>query len=207
MSESSSSVGGSMSLDAQLDALADELGRVAAGMEREYQHERDLRAAEHRAVMAEWNLRLAAVADLERRLAERLGTLKDGAPGERGEPGRSVALADVEPMIDTAVEKVLASWERPKDGKSVSIDELAPLVESLVTNAVAGIPPAARGDPGPPGRDFDPAEMELVRQALARVEDGLKDIVDRDRQALESDEAVGQRVAAALGVRVEFGHN
>lgn len=87
MSESSSSVGGSMSLDAQLDALADELGRVAAGMEREYQHERDLRAAEHRAVMAEWNLRLAAVADLERRLAERLGTLKDGAPGERGERG------------------------------------------------------------------------------------------------------------------------
>jgi hypothetical protein len=69
------------------DAAADAVARAIAGVQREAARERELRDAEHRAVMADLRACLASVADAERRLTERLATVKDGAPGEPGRDG------------------------------------------------------------------------------------------------------------------------
>lgn len=84
------------------------------------------------------------------------------------EPGKSVTLDDVRPLIEEAaqkavavlpvpeakevdmgavgatiaaeVERVLSGWERPQDGKSVKAEELAPIVAECVQKAVDALP-------------------------------------------------------------------
>lgn len=53
-----------------------------------------------------------------------------------GEPGRSIELADVEPLVKAAVDAI----PRPQDGQSVTVDDVAPLIASEVAKAVAALP-------------------------------------------------------------------
>lgn len=128
------------SLRSFTDAAADAVARSIATTEREAKRERELREAQFAARMAELETRISAVSEIERRLAERLDTLKDGEPGrdgrdgidgvsgqdgKDGRDGASVTVKDVEPMLREAAavaaretaETILATWDRPANGK------------------------------------------------------------------------------------------
>lgn len=72
------------SLSSFIDAATDAIAREVANLRREAQREKELRDAEHRALLAE--LRLSA-ADLHRQVETRLEMLKDGEPGAPGLKG------------------------------------------------------------------------------------------------------------------------
>jgi hypothetical protein len=160
-------------LTAFIDAAADRVARVIASVQREAQRERDVREAQFAARMAELETRLAAVAQLERQVADRLATLKDGEPGRDGSDGKDGADADPE-VIRALVVEAVAQIPRPKDGvdgkegpagKSVTIEDVTPLIEARVAEAMAAIPvprdgvdgkdgaPGERGPEGPAGKD------------------------------------------------------
>lgn len=157
------------------DAAAAAVAREIATLRREAARERESFAAEMRAVRAEWEARLAALAETERRLADRIAALKDGAPGRDGVDGNagadgiSVSAEDVLPALlaraDAAVaetvERVLDGWARPKDGRDGAAAD-PEVVRALVVEAVAAIPApkdgkdgrdGADGQDGAPGRD------------------------------------------------------
>lgn len=75
-------------MNAFIEAGVDALGRAIADFEREATRREELRSAEYRARLAELDARLASIAEVERRLAERMATLKDGRDGVDGAPGR-----------------------------------------------------------------------------------------------------------------------
>lgn len=73
-----------MQLKAFTDAASDAVARAIAGVQREASRAEELRAAEHRAFMAEQR---EAAAVLLRRIEERLAAVRDGIDGKDGEPG------------------------------------------------------------------------------------------------------------------------
>ncbi len=147
------------------EAAAGAVAREIASLRREVSRERETFAAEMRAARAEWEARLAAVVETERRLNERIATIKDGRDGTNGADGASVSVDDVMPAIlartDAAVaenvERVLAGWERPKDGASVTVADVEPVLREMV----AALPPATNGKDG---ADADP---EVIRSMVA----------------------------------------
>lgn len=147
------------------DAAADAVARVIAGVQRDAQQERELRAAEHRARLAELDARIASVAALELKVSERLASLKDG------EAGHSVSVEDVTPVILAEVERLFASIPPPKDGdpgKDADPDLVAALVDEKVRAAVEALPPAE------PGRsitleDVEPLIQERIASAVASL--------------------------------------
>lgn len=152
-------------LKAFIDAARDSVAREIATVRREAQREREAFAAEMRAVRAEWDARLSSVAEIERRLAERLASVKDGEPGRDGAPGvdgvngadgrdgASVSAEDVAALIGAKVEHVLSTWERPQDGRSVTVDEVAPMIADAVATAFAAIQQPKDGRDGADGKD------------------------------------------------------
>lgn len=109
-------------LKAFTDAAADAVARAIASVQREAQREREVRDAEHRARIAELDARIVSVGSLEKQIAERLASLKDGENGRDGrdgvdgQPGRDADPEFIAVSITENVERVLATWERPKDG-------------------------------------------------------------------------------------------
>lgn len=79
--------GSNVNLTAFTDAAADRIARSVAAMQRDAAHERELREAQFAARMAELDARIAGVTELERRLTERLASVKDGEPGKDGRDG------------------------------------------------------------------------------------------------------------------------
>lgn len=185
------------SLRSFIDAAADAVARAIAGFQREAIRERELREAQFAARMAELDARVSAVAELERRVAERLASLKDGEPGKSvtiddlapmvetciaravaalpapkdGEDGRSVTAEDVRPILADLVAEAMRSVPAPRDGKDADPQVVAALVEEHVARAVAAIPPA---EPGPPGKsvteeDVAPMLARMVREAVASL--------------------------------------
>ena len=84
-----------------------------------------------------------------------------------GEPGRSVTVEDVAPLIKERVASAVAAIPRPKDGepgRSVTVEDVAPLIKEQVASAVAAIPrpkdgeKGEKGDPGEKGDKGDPGE-------------------------------------------------
>lgn len=117
--------------------------------------------------MAELGYRIESVADLERRLSERLATLKDGRDGA---DGVSLTIEDVRPAIAEYVDKVLAGWERPKDGQSVTIEDVEPMMREMISEAVAEIPAPKDGKDGRDGKSVDPSEIErMIADAVAAL--------------------------------------
>lgn len=176
----------SSTLAAFTDAAADRVARLIAETRREAQREREVREAQFVAKMAELDARIASVAEIERRMGEKLATLKDG------EPGKSVTVDDVLPVLTEAVERaaaervesILASWERPKDGKSITVEDVAPMLNEAivkladdireavpkhVSEAVAAIPVPKDGEPGKDAVAPTAEEIAgLVREDIAR---------------------------------------
>jgi hypothetical protein len=141
-----------------LDALAAELGAVAGQIEREAALRIDAALSDIRRVDAERELRFTA---LERRVETAIAGIKNG------EPGASVTLGDVEPIVRDAVQAAVAGLPAPKDGepgRDVDMGQIAALVDEAVSKAVGQIPVPADG------KDADPSLIaELVTAAVSSL--------------------------------------
>lgn len=69
-------------------------------------------------------------------------------PAKDGEPGASVSVADLEPVVAEAVSKAVAEIPVPKDGESVPVEEVRRMIDEEVAKALASVPPAKDGEPG-----------------------------------------------------------
>jgi hypothetical protein len=170
------------------DAAGDAVAKAIAGLQRDAARDRELMAAEHRARLAELEARIAAVAELERRVAAKLDTIKDG------EPGRSVTVEDVAPMLEAEVARQVAEIPPPKpdfDGMQEvrgQVEDLRrqlnftietvqqrfddipeppelPDIPALVNEAVAALP-APRDGKSVTVEDVAPLLNELVAKAV-----------------------------------------
>lgn len=134
-------------------------------------------------------------ADLIRQLvAEAVAALPPAEPGKDGkdfEPD----MAEVERLLNAAVDRRFADLAPPKDGASVTIEDFRPLIDDAVAVAVAALPP---GEPGEPGADADPATIaRMVDEAVALVpspKDGTSVTIEDVRPLI--DDAVASAVAA-----------
>ena len=90
-----------------IDDLASELGAIVARIERELRQRFDALSAELRAKTAEMELRAVtaerATADM---VSARMATLRNG---EDGQPGTSITVEDVAPLIAAEVAKAVAA--------------------------------------------------------------------------------------------------
>ena len=165
-----------------LDDLADALAVIAGRIERETSLRIDRALADLRRVDAERELRLQ---NLERAVADRVASVKDGAPGRDADPDVVVRL------VNEAVELRVAAIRVPQDGKSVTIDELRPVVEEVV----AAIPKAVDG------KDADPEVMrQMVDEAIAHAAAGIPAGRDgKDAAPADIEREVNRAVAAAMG--------
>ncbi len=179
-----------MSASAQLqaftDAAADRLVRSIVEFRQEIGREKELRDAQFAARMAELETRISAVSELERRLADRLATLKDGEPGRDGVDGRDGENGrdgtdgrDGDPGKDGRDGVDGADGEPGRDG----------------TDGKDGVD-------GQPGKDADPALVEaLVRSTVEEVLstwERPKDGADgRDGASVTADDVLPELAAAA----------
>ena len=192
------------------DSLRDALGQVIAAERRQWQRDRELIEAQARLAIAELR---AEIAELRQAFSEkvdaRLATLKDG------EPGKSVTLDDVAPMIAERVQSAVAlavpdavarvdvgrlvrdavadavsAIPVPWDGRDIDPAD----VRQMVNDAVSAIPPAKDG------KDVDPAEvMRMVAEVVAALplpKDG------RDADPVDIERAVNAEFERRLDVMV-----
>lgn len=171
------------------EALRQALGQVIADLRREWRRELELLEAQSRQTVAELRAQIAEFqSELRARVDARLAELKDG------EPGRSIGVDDVSPLIAEAVDRAVEALPRPRDGESVTVEQLAPLVDDVVGRRLAELPPQGGNaaidaedvaalierevarvvsalPPAPAGKDADPEEIE--RLVAAHVEDAV----------------------------------
>lgn len=133
-------------------------------------------------------------------LAARIAEIESKPAPKDGEPGKSVTLDDVTPLIAEQVRVAVELLPRAKDGdhgKSITVDDVRPVLADLVADAVKAIPPAE------PGKsvtldDVTPMIAEAVEKAAAAIpapKDG-KDGATPEQVAAMIDEAVTKAVAA-----------
>lgn len=186
-------------LTAFTDAAADAVARTIAEVRREAAREREAFAAEMRAVRAEWEARLASVSEVERRLADRLATLKDGEPGRDGIDGKDAVAPTADDIValiredamniaSEAARSIVERWEKPKDGKDADPELIRQMVGEAVDAAVAAIPVPKDGEPGPKG---DTGERGPEGPAGA---DGQSVTVDNVLPMI--DELIAEKIAA-----------
>ena len=154
------------------DAAADAVAREIVGLRREAERERDVRAAEHSARLAQLDARLQSAADIERRLAERLAALRDGDPGQDGKDGKDgepgANGVDGKDGIDGQPGRDGVDGKDGKDGEpgANGVDGKDGIDGQPGRDGVDG----KDGIDGDPGRDgLDVSEIE-VRQDASRLE-------------------------------------
>lgn len=167
------------SLSSFIDAASDAIAREVANLRREAQREKELRDAEHRALLAE--IRLAA-AGLYRQIEERLETLKDGAPGKDGRDGSDgkdgrdgIDGKDGAPGADGANGKDGEPGPDGKDGRD-----------------------GDAGKDGRDGKDIDPSEIGAVWCAIEETRSALADLETVRADNDLSDREFERRVDALL---------
>lgn len=142
-------------LKAFTDAAADAVARAIAAVQRDAQKERELRDAEHRARLAELDGRVLSVIDLERKLTERLATLKDGEPGPAGKNGRDgFSLRDFDTELLTDGKTVRFKFLQNGTDDSYEYEEHHDL-KFAVRDGVDG-KDGTDGIPGVDGKDGSP---------------------------------------------------
>ena len=105
------------------------------------------------------------------------------------EPGKSVTIDDVRPLIDEAV----AALPPAEPGKSVTIDDVRPLIDE----AVAALPPARDG------KDADPIDMDAVKTILIEAVAALPPARDgKDADPVDMD-GVYRRVDEVLATGLD----
>jgi len=181
-----------VNLSAFTDAAADRVARSIAAMQRDAARERELRDAQFAARMAAIETRLASVAELERKLADRLAAVKDG------EPGINVDMDAVERLVSERVEQIVSSWgidalvdravaalPPAEPGKSVTVDDVAPMIADRIAEAIAALPPV---EP----KEVDP---ELVRELIGEAVSAIPPVEPREVDP----EVIARMVADEVG--------
>jgi hypothetical protein len=139
-------------------------------------------------------------------LVLRIAELESRAPekGEPGEPGKSITVDDVRPLILEEVAKLppaepgqsvtvddvrplldemVAALPKPEDGKSVTIDDVRPLLEDAVTAL-----PKPQDGKSVTTEDVKPLLEEMVA-AIPRPQDGKSVTIDDVRPLIEAEVA------------------
>lgn len=160
-----------------VDASAAAFDRRVADIEHAIERDAALRDAQFAVRMAELETRIASVNDLERKVSDRLATLKDGKDGTDGRDGTDAVSPSADEIAALLVDEaksvaaatarsIVDAWERPKDGVSVTIEDVEPMLREMV----AAIPPAKDGRDGEHGKDSDPETVrQMVDEAMARI--------------------------------------
>lgn len=204
-----------------IDAARDSLAREIATVRHEAQREREIRDAEHRARLAELDARIASVANLERQVAERLASLKDGEPGRDGVDGK-----DGRDGVDGAPGKdgergvdgqpgangrdgldgsAGTDGKDGSDGRSVDVADLVPLIRAE-TEAVLATWERPKDGVSVTVEDVMPALMLAVSEAVAALppaKDGRDGLDGKDGRDGEPG-APGEK--GDQGERGEAGH-
>jgi len=187
------------------DALRAALVDVIADLEHEWRRERERIEAQAGQVIAELRAEVAALsaervtirAAIDEAVAAKLAAVKDG------EPGRSVTIEDVAPMIRSEMDRAIATIPKPEAPKPAAIDpaELLRVVRDEVTGAVDALYPREMFDavqpeaiaaairdavdalpPPAPGKDADPVEIKrMVEDAVGaiRLPEGVDSVAVR----------------------------
>lgn len=92
--------------------------------------------------------------EVQRMVAEAVSAIP--APKD-GEPGASVTVEDIAPLVSEHVAKAVAELPAPKDGESVPIEQVQQMIDAAVTKAVSAID---RPKDGEPGRDALQLEIQ-----------------------------------------------
>jgi hypothetical protein len=166
-----------------LERLADELGSVAGEIEREVKLRVDAALADIARREAERELRIVM---LERRMEERLASLKDG------DPGASVTVEECAPLIAEEVARQVAALPPAEPGRNVTIDEVRPLLQEMVD----ALPPAEPGKSVTVEECVPVIAEEVARQvsAIPPAEPGKSVTVDEVAPVIAAE--VARQVAA-----------
>ena len=129
------------------DAAVSSVARAIAEMKMEASRERELREAQFAARMAELETRIAAVRTLEKALADKMDTVRSG------EPGRSVTIDDVAPMITGEIEKRMNDLPSMIEqaateimASPVTIEDVEAMARKSVSSALEIMPPPRTDD-------------------------------------------------------------
>lgn len=143
----------------------------------------------------------AKISPLSRRLDEMDGALKDlpetlgkglnqrvqeavdAIPRPKdGEPGASVTIEDIAPLVAGEVSKAVNAIPAPKDGESVTLEQLEPVVAAQVAKAIAALPKPKDGEsiPADDVRKMVDDAVSKAMQAVPAPKDG-----DPGRDALQ----------------------
>lgn len=202
-------------VDELTDAVADATRAVLDNIQNEWRREWQLIEAQKAQMLAEHRATIAELRQhVREEIAARMAVVKDG------EPGRSVSVEDVAPMIRAEVDRAVAAIPAPEPA-SVDRSELLRMVHDEVVGAVdalypremfdavqpdaiaAAIRTAVEAIPAPrDGKDADPAEIAAMVQgavdravaALPPPEPGKSVTLDEVRPVV--DEAVSAAVSA-----------
>jgi hypothetical protein len=131
------------------DAAIEAVARAIADVKREAERAEALRAAEHRAFMAEQR---EALAEMRRAIEAKLATVKDGKDGERGEKGDQGEAGERGEQGPAGSDGVDGADGR--DGADADMQALERRLEELV----AAIPLPKDGQDGADGKDAYPGE-------------------------------------------------
>lgn len=153
-------------LQAFTDAAADAVARAIAGIQREARRDKELRDAEHRAALAELAAAIASTREVERRLADRLATLKDGEPGRDGIDGKDGA-----PGRDGVRGADGPAGAPGKDGEPGKDGLPGPAGERGADGAPGK--DGLDGKDGRDGKDADPVTPEQIDAAVRDVLPGM----------------------------------
>lgn len=148
-----------------LEGWAEALGQILADERRHWQAERELTAAEHRAALAELR---AEVAEIKSQLLQRLGELKDGAPGPQGPQGEAGQQGEPGPQGDAG--PIGPPGERGLQGEAGPVGERGAAGEAGPVGAAGER--GDRGEPGPPGPQGDAGPVGPPGQIGERGEAG-----------------------------------
>lgn len=102
-------------------------------------------------------------------LDQRVQKAVDAIPRPKdGEPGRSITVEDVAPLIAGQVSKAVGAIPVPKDGESVTPRDVEPMLAAMVSKAVGEIPRPKDGE-SVPAAEVQRMVDEAVSKALAAV--------------------------------------
>lgn len=128
-----------------------------------------------------------------------------GPPGLNGKDGASVTLADVAPLVKSAVQDAVSVLPMPKDGrdgrdgKSVDISEVHASIESAVATCFKSLPTPKDGRDGSDGIGVMDAVLDRAGHLVLTLSDGrTKDVglvAGRDADPLEMKRLIFEEVA------------
>jgi hypothetical protein len=128
----------------------------------------DLYQSVHAYVSKAFNTLSDRIAQVEKRITE---TPMKGEKGDPGENGKSVAIEDVLPVIQSEVEKQVSQIEKPKDADPAMV---ASLVAESVERVVSAIPKPQDGK----SVSLEDVEPVIIKEVERRHDEMMDEIIE-----------------------------